>query len=105
LASSGPDQPIAATARRPAPELSVWFGAALIAIGAIVNLFSAQRFMHLVGELNRDQFADRSLSRQRVIVALFLAMLGIAMTIYLTFFLTQPLHGLHATVAGIAISK
>jgi hypothetical protein len=87
------------------PELSVWFGAALIAIGAIVNLFSAQRFMHLVGELNRDQFADRSLSRQRVIVALFLAMLGIAMTIYLTFFLTQPLHGLHATVAGIAISK
>jgi hypothetical protein len=36
---------------------------------------------------------------------LFLAMLGIAMTIYLTFFLTQPLHGLHATVAGIAISK
>jgi len=41
-------------------ELSVWFGAALIAIGAIVNLFSARRFMRLVGELNRDQFADRS---------------------------------------------
>jgi hypothetical protein len=59
---------------------------ALIAIGAIVNLFSARRFMRLVGELNRDQFADRSLSRQGVIVALFMAMLGIAMTIYLTFF-------------------
>jgi putative membrane protein len=73
-------------------ELSVWLGAVLIAIGAIVNLFSARRFMRLVGELNRDRFADRSLSKQGVIVACFLALLGIAMTIYLTLFLTQPLH-------------
>ena len=70
-----------------------------------MNLFSARRFMRLVGELNRDQFADRSLSRQGVIVALFLALLGIAMAIYLTLFLTQPLHALHATFAGIAIGK
>jgi putative membrane protein len=73
-------------------ELSVWLGAVLIAIGAIVNLFSARRFMRLVGELNRDRFADRSLSKQGVVVACFLALLGIAMTIYLTLFLTQPLH-------------
>ena len=73
-------------------ELSVWFGAALIAIGTIVNLFSARRFMRLVGELNRDRFADRSLSKQGVMVACFLALLGITMTIYLTLFLTQPLH-------------
>jgi putative membrane protein len=86
-------------------ELSVWFGAALIAIGAIVNLLSARRFMRLVGDLNRDQFADRSLSKQGAIVALFLALLGIAMTIYLALFLTQPLHGLHATLAGIATGK
>jgi putative membrane protein len=75
-------------------ELSVWFGAALIAIGAIVNLFSARRFMRLVGELNRDQFLHRSLSMQGVIVALLLALLGIAMTIYLTLF--QPPDALHA---------
>ena len=61
-------------------ERSVWLGAALIAIGAIDNLFSARRFMRLVGELNRDRFADRSLSKQGVIVACFLALLGIAMT-------------------------
>jgi putative membrane protein len=73
-------------------ELSVCLGAVLIAIGAIVNLFSARRFMRLVGELNRDRFADRSLSKQGVMVAWFLALLGIAMTIYLTLFLTQPLH-------------
>jgi putative membrane protein len=86
-------------------EFSVWFGAALIAIGAIVNLFAARRFMRLVGELNRDQFADRSLSRHGVIVALLLALLGIAMTIYLTLFLAQPLHALHTTFAGIASGK
>jgi hypothetical protein len=33
-----------------------------------------------------------ALSKQGVIVACFLALLGIAMTIYLTLFLTQPLH-------------
>jgi putative membrane protein len=86
-------------------EFSIWLGAALIAIGAIVNLFSAQRFMRLVRELNRNHFANRSLSRQGVIVALFMAMLGIAMTIYLTLFLTQPLHTLHATLAGVATVK
>ena len=86
-------------------ELSVWFGAALIAIGAIVNLFSARRFMRLAGELNRDRFAHRSLSKQGVIVACFLALLGITMTIYLTLFLTKPLHPLHATFAGLVTSK
>ena len=75
---------------------SVWFGTALIAIGVTVNLFSARRYMRLVGELNRDQFVHRSLSKQGVIVALFLALLGIAMTIYLTLFLAQPLDALHA---------
>jgi putative membrane protein len=86
-------------------ELSVWFGAALIAIGAIVNLFSARRFMRLVGELNREQFADRSLSKQGVIVACFLALLGIAMTIYLTLFLAQPVNLLPATFVGMAAGK
>jgi putative membrane protein len=64
-------------------ELSLWFGMALITIGVIVNLFSARRYMRLVGELKRGQFVHRSLSKQGVIVALFLALLGIAMTIYM----------------------
>ena len=86
-------------------ELSPWFGVALIVIGAIVNLFSARRFMRLVGELNRDQLADRSLSKQGVIVALSLALLGIAMTIYLALFLAQPPDALHAISASIAAGK
>jgi|SRR5580704_11826272 putative membrane protein len=42
-------------------EFSPWFGAALIATDALVNLFSARRFMRLAGEVDRNQFADRSL--------------------------------------------
>ena len=75
---------------------SLWFGTALVAIGVAVNLFSAWRYTRLVGELSRDQFVHRSLSKQGVIVALFLALLGIAMTIYLTLALGQPPDALHA---------
>jgi putative membrane protein len=86
-------------------EFSVWLGAALVAIGAIMNLFSAGRFMRLAGELKRDRLADRSLSKQGVLVAFFLAFFGVAMTIYLTLLLTQPPHALHAAIAGVATGK
>ena len=64
--------------------LSLWFGTTLIAVGVVVNLFSARRHIRLVGELNRGQFVHRRPSKQAVIVALFLALVGIAMAIYLT---------------------
>jgi putative membrane protein len=64
-------------------ELSLWFGAALVAIGVTVNLFCARRYIRLIDELNRGQFVHRSVSRQGVIVALFLALLGTAMTVYI----------------------
>jgi putative membrane protein len=86
-------------------EFSLWFGVALIAIGIAVNLFSARRFMRLAGELNRDQFGHRSLSKQGAMVALFLALLGIALTIYLTLFLAQPPDALHASLAGMATGQ
>jgi putative membrane protein len=77
-------------------EFSLWFGVALIAIGIAVNLFSARRFMRLAGELNRGPFVHRSLSKQGVVVALFLALLGIAMTIYMILVLARPPDALHA---------
>jgi putative membrane protein len=76
---------------------SLWFGTALVAIGAAVNLFSAWRYIRLVAEMSSGHFANRSLSRQGVIVALFLALVGIAMTIYLTLAPGQlPAQALHA---------
>ena len=79
-------------------EFSLWFGVALIALGVVVNFFSARRFMRLAGELKRGQFVHRSLSKQGVVVASFLALLGIAMAIYLLLVLAQPPDALHAHV-------
>ena len=63
---------------------SLWFGTALIVTGVAVNLFSARRHMSLVREWNCGQFLDHGLPKQAVILALFLAFVGIAMAIYLT---------------------
>jgi putative membrane protein len=63
--------------------LSPWFGTALIAVGVAVNLFSIRRHLRLVGELNRGQFASHRFSQMAVVLALFLALVGAAMAIYL----------------------
>jgi uncharacterized protein (DUF302 family)/uncharacterized membrane protein YidH (DUF202 family) len=63
--------------------LSLWFGTALIAVGVFVNIFSGLQHAHLVRELRRGQ---RILSRPAapgVAIALFLALVGLAMAIYL----------------------
>jgi len=62
---------------------SLWFGTAFIAVGVVVNLLSIRRHLRLVGELNRGQFADRRPSLQAIILALFLALVGVAMALYL----------------------
>jgi putative membrane protein len=63
--------------------LSPWIGTAFIAAGVAVNLLSIRRHLRLVGDLNRGQFADRGPSRMAVILALFLALVGAAMALYL----------------------
>jgi putative membrane protein len=67
----------------PNSGLSLWFGTALIATGIVVNLSSAWRHVRLVRELDRGQpECARSLT-QTVATALFLAVVGLAMAIYL----------------------
>jgi len=67
----------------PSYGVSVWFGTALIAVGVVVNLSSAWRHVRLVRELDRAEPAcSRSLT-QVVATALFLALVGLAMAIYL----------------------
>jgi putative membrane protein len=63
--------------------VSLWFGTALISVGVIVNLSSAWRHVRLVRELDRGEPAcSRSLT-QSVVTAIFLALVGLAMAIYL----------------------
>jgi putative membrane protein len=67
------------------PHLSsLWFGTAFIGVGVAMNLWSIRRHLRLVGELNRGQLAEHRFSQQAVMLALFLALVGVARALYLT---------------------
>jgi putative membrane protein len=63
--------------------LSLWFGTALIAVGVVVNVYSGWRFGQLVRKLDRGEATQPYPSIQAVAMALFLALVGLAMMIYL----------------------
>ena len=63
--------------------LSVWFGTALIAAGVLVIVISSVHHVRLVRELNRGAGFSPRPSTQAVAIALFLALVGLAMAIYL----------------------
>jgi uncharacterized protein (DUF302 family)/uncharacterized membrane protein YidH (DUF202 family) len=63
--------------------LSLWFGTALIAVGVIVNVFAGWHHLRLVRELDRGETDHSHPSTQAVAIAFFLALIGLAMTIYL----------------------
>ena len=63
--------------------LSLWFGTALIAVGVVVNLHSAWHHLRLVRQLDRGGPVSPRPSMQAVLIALLLALVGLAMAIYL----------------------
>jgi uncharacterized protein (DUF302 family)/uncharacterized membrane protein YidH (DUF202 family) len=63
--------------------LSLWFGTALIAVGVVVNGFAGWHHLRLVRELDRGETAHSHASIQAVAIAFFLALVGLAMAIYL----------------------
>lgn len=63
--------------------LSLWFGTALICGGVLVNLFSGWQHARLVGELDRGERVHPRPATPAVTIALFLAIVGLAMAIYL----------------------
>ena len=63
--------------------LSLWFGTALIVAGVVVNLASGWRHVRLVRELDRGETTRSRPVGQAVATAVFLALVGIAMAIYL----------------------
>jgi len=67
----------------PSYGLSLWFGTTLIAVGVIVNILSAWHHLRLVRELDRGGPVPPRPSTQAVVIALFLALVGLAMAIYL----------------------
>src|SRR5277367_6250387 len=63
--------------------LSLWFGTALIAAGVIVNLFAGWQHARLVRELDGGAAIHSRPAGPAVAIALFLAFVGLAMTVYL----------------------
>ncbi len=71
------------TELRQPPGLSLWFGTALIAGGILVNIFAAWRHAKLVRAMDRgDEFRVLSWTKP-IAVAMFLAVVGLAMAVYL----------------------
>ena len=62
---------------------SFWFGTALIVLGVVVNIVCAWSHIRLVRELNRGGAALNRPSYLAIAVAVMLAVLGLAMAIYL----------------------
>jgi uncharacterized protein (DUF302 family)/uncharacterized membrane protein YidH (DUF202 family) len=62
---------------------SFWLGTALIAVGVVVNVVSARNHVRLVRELNRGWTGYARPSSLAIAVAVTLAVMGLAMAIYL----------------------
>src|SRR5712691_452522 len=71
------------TPATPSYGVSLWFGTALIAVGVVVNLSSAWRHIRMVRELDQGKLTDSGSLNQAVATAVFLALVGLAMAIYL----------------------
>ena len=73
--------------RNTSPEvsygLSLWFGTALIAAGVAVNVFAGWHHVQFVRDLERGETSRSHQSTQAVAIAFFLALVGLAMAIYL----------------------
>ncbi|HEV3111831.1 MAG TPA: DUF202 domain-containing protein [Candidatus Binataceae bacterium] len=62
---------------------SLWFGTALIAVGVVVNVFAGWHHLRLVRELDLGETVRSRSLVQAVAIAFFLALVGLAMAIYL----------------------
>jgi putative membrane protein len=63
--------------------LSLWFGTALISAGVVVDVYSSLRYSRLIGHMNSSGSITRNRSITAVAIAWFLALVGIAMAVYL----------------------
>jgi putative membrane protein len=63
--------------------LSLPFGTVLIVVGVIVNVFAGWHHLRLVRDLDHGETDHSRPSTQAVAIAFFLALVGLAMAIYL----------------------
>jgi len=63
--------------------LSLWFGTLLIAAGVLVNIFAGWHHVRLVRQMERGETSHGRAAIQAVAIAFFLALVGLAMAVYL----------------------
>jgi putative membrane protein len=63
--------------------LSLWFGTALIAAGVLLNIFAGFHHLSLVRKLDSGEIPRNHPTTQVVAVTFFLALVGLAMAVYL----------------------
>ena len=70
---------------RPLPSsgVSLWIGTILIAAGILVSALSAWRHVRIVRQMDANQAPNRSSSAAVISIAAFLALIGLAMAVYL----------------------
>ena len=64
-------------------QASLWFGVVLVAAGVLVNLLAATDHMRVVRGLRRGDTTAATKSAMGVVLALALALIGLAMAVYL----------------------
>src|SRR5262249_46604346 len=84
--------------------LSPWFGIALIFLGVGVNLYAALRHVQFIGQLKSGEVAYPRPSKRAALLALLLALIGLAMAFYLTFLRTSAEPSVIKASAGQARS-
>ena len=65
--------------------LSLWFGTALIAVGVVANVVAGFHHLRLIRRLDRGDTSDAHATAQAVTAAFALALVGLAMAIYLIY--------------------
>jgi putative membrane protein len=86
----------------PTSDVSLWFGTALIALGVIVNLLAAGKHIQLARQLERGELAKSRPSTLAVFIALFLALFGLAVGIYLISVRTSATN--HSGNSGVSMA-
>jgi inner membrane protein YidH len=69
----------------PSPQRSLWLGTALVLLGVIVNLSAALQHTRFVRRLREGTWNPDHVSRSATVVAVALALAGVAVTTYLLF--------------------
>ena len=70
--------------------LSLWFGTALIGAGVLVNVLSAWHHIALIRWLDPGRSGQPHATTLALVLSLFLAIVGIAMVIYLAVLRAEP---------------